>query len=108
MPPFPPPAPQGHKISIGEAKAMTKGHRDGSPQGTERAYAFPRDVFEKLLSNPDVKGIRLYHGKGADGKGSMIAVGVDADGNDIVANGDIFDRGFPCPPFCTGVGGLND
>ena len=107
MPPFPPPDPQGHKIPLGEAQAMTKRHRDGSPPGAERAQAFPRDVFEKLLSNPKAVGIRIYHGKGVDGKGSMIAVGVDSDGNDIIAAGEIYDRGFPCPPFCTGAGGLN-
>jgi len=103
--PFPP--KQDHKIPVGEAQAMTKRHRDGSAQGSERAHMFPRDVFESLLKNPNVKGIRLYHGKGQDGKGSMIAVGVDGDGNDLLADGDIFNRGFPCPPYCTGAGGLN-
>jgi len=101
------PPQQNHKIPLAEAAAMTKRHRDGSPQGTERAQMFPRDVFEKLLSNPNAKGIRLYHGRSGDGKGTMIAVAVDGDGNDILADGDIFDRGFPCPPFCTGAGGLN-
>jgi hypothetical protein len=102
--PFPP--QRNHKIDLEEAKALTKAHRDGTPQGTERAHMFPRDVFEALLKNPKVKGVRLYHGRGQGGKGEMIAVGVDADGNDLLAD-DIFDRGFPCPPFCTGAGGLN-
>ena len=103
--PFPP--QQNHKIPLAEATAMTKRHRDGSPPGTEHAQLFPRDVFEALLKNPKVRGIRFYHGRGQDGKGSMIAVGVDAEGNDMLADGDIFDRGFPCPPFCTDAGGLN-
>ena len=48
MPPLTPPDPQGHKIPLGEAQAMTKRHRDGLPPGAARAHAFPRDVFEKL------------------------------------------------------------
>jgi hypothetical protein len=103
--PFPP--QRNHKVSKDEAAEMTKRHRDGAQKGSENAHMFPRDVFEALLKNPKVKGIRLYHGKGQQGNGEMIAVGVDADGNDMLADGDIFDRGFPCPPFCTGVGGLN-
>ena len=99
--PFPP--QHNHKITMAEASALTKGHRDSSP-GAEKAHMFPRDVFETLLKNPKVKGIRLYHGK-AQGKGELIAVGVDADGNDLLD--DIFDRGFPCPPYCTLTGGLN-
>ena len=102
--PFPP--RQDHKIPLAEAAAMTKRHRDNSP-AAEKAHMFPREVFEALLKNPKVSGIRLYHGRGQDGKGSMIAVGVDSDGNDILDAGEIYDRGYPCPPFCTGAGGLN-
>jgi hypothetical protein len=104
--PFPP--RREHKITLAEAKAMTKKHRDDSPGGgVERAHMFPRDVFEALLANPKVRGVRLYHGKGTGGENSLVVVGVDADGNDLL-DGDIIDRGFPCPPFCTGAGGLND
>src|SRR5262245_45902213 len=101
--PFPPKIE--HKISLAEATALTKRHRDNPGGGPENAHLFPRDVFEALLANPKVSGIRRYHGKSTGGDGAMIAVGVDANGNDML-DGDIFDRGFPCPPFCTSTGGL--
>ena len=103
--PFPP--NQDHRIPLAEAAALTKRHREGADKGAEHAQMFPRDVFETLLKNPKVRGIRLYHGRSGDGKGQIIAVGVDGDGNDMLADGDIFDRGFPCPPVCSGLGGLN-
>lgn len=103
--PFPP--KQDHKIPLAEAAALTKRHRDGSPAGAQKAQMFPREVFESLLANPNAKGIRLYYGRGPDGSGSMIAVAVDSDGNDMLADGDIFDRGFPCPPVCTATNALN-
>ena len=104
--PFPP--KREHKIQLEEAKAMARKHRDESPGGSERAHMFPREVFQTLLNNPKVQGIRLYHGKGGDGKGSMIVVGVDGDGNDLLTEGEIFDRGFPCPPVCSGGSSLNE
>jgi hypothetical protein len=101
--PFPP--KKEHKITRAEAEEMTKKHRDEGG-GKEKAHMFPRDVFEALLKDPKVKGIRLYHGKSKQGEASVIAVGVDENGDDLL-DGDIFDRGFPCPPFCTGSNLLN-
>ena len=101
------PQKKEHKISLADAAAMTKRHRD-NPQGggSEKAHMFPREVFETLLKNPKARGIRLYHGKSGNGEGAMIAVAVDDDGNDML-DGDIFDRGFPCPPICGGGNSLN-
>lgn len=101
------PQKKEHKISRAEAESLTKRHRENpGAGGAEKAHMFPRDVFETLLKNPKVKGIRLYHGKGDKGEGAMIAVAVDEDGNDML-DGDIFDRGFPCPPICGGGNSLN-
>jgi hypothetical protein len=103
--PFPP--NQDHRIPLAAAQAMTKRYRDGIAKGDETAQMFPREVFEQLLKNPKVRGIRFYYARNDGGRMQMVAVGVDGDGNDMLADGDIFDRGFPCPPFCTGGIGLN-
>jgi len=102
---FPP--KQDHRIPLAEAAAMTKQFREGVAKGSEIALMFPRDVLESLLKNGKVRGVRLYYAKARDAKLQMIAVGVDADGNDMLEDGDIFDRGFPCPPFCGGGNALN-
>ena len=102
--PFPP--KKEHKITRAEAEGLTRRHRDERGGGAEMAIMFPRDVFEALLQNPKVKGIRLYHGKNPNGDSAMVVVGVDEDGNDLL-DGEIFDRGFPCPPVCSGGNSLN-
>jgi hypothetical protein len=103
---FPP--KQDHRIPLAEAAAMTKRFRDGVAKGSEIALMFPREVFEQLLKNGKVHGVRCYYARtAADAKPQMIVVGVDADGNDMLADGEIFDRGFPCPPFCGGGNALN-
>ena len=83
---------------------MTKRFREGVAKGGETAQMFPRDVFEQLLKNTKVRGIRFYYGRNEGGKMQMVVVGVDAEGNDMLADGEIFDRGFPCPPVCSGLG----
>jgi hypothetical protein len=103
--PFPP--KQDHRISLTEAAAMTKRFREGAAKGAETAQLFPREIFEVLLKNSKVHGIRFYYARANEGKLQMVVVGTDADGNDMLADGDIFDRGFPCPPICSGLGGLN-
>ena len=102
--PFPP--RKEHKITLAEAAELTRRHRDERGGGAEKATLFPRDVFEALLQNPKVKGLRLYHGRNPGGDSATIVVGVDADGNDLL-DGEIFDRGFPCPPVCSGTNSLN-
>jgi hypothetical protein len=102
--PFPP--KQDHRIPLAEAGAMTKRFRDGVAKGAEIAQMYPREVFETLLKNPKVSGIRSYFARTSEGKLQSVVVGVDKDGNDLL-DGDIFDRGFPCPPFCGGGNALN-
>ena len=101
------PPKQDHRIPLAEAAAMTKQFRAGVAKGTETALMFPRDVFEHLLKNEKVRGVRFYYARGGEGRLQMVAVGVDSDGNDMLADGDIFDRGFPCPPVCGGGNALN-
>ena len=103
--PFPP--RQDHRIPLAAAAAMTKRFRDRGGKGVETAQMFPREVFEQLLKNTKVHGIRFYYARNDDDKMQMVVVGVDAEGNDMLSDGEIFDRGFPCPPICSGLGGLN-
>lgn len=102
---FPP--NQDHKIPLAEAAAMTKRYRDGVAKGAEIAQMLPRAVYESLLKNPKVHGVRTYYARATDGKLQVVVVGVDADGNDLLDNGGIIDRGFPCPPVCGVANALN-
>ena len=103
---MPMPPPQEHKIPLDDAAALTRRYRESVAKGTELAGMFPREVYERLLAQPGCAGIRLYHGRKADGKPAMVLVGVDEDGNDMV-NGELDEEHFPCPPYCDGTNALN-
>lgn len=103
--PFPP--QREHRISLERAAEMTRRHRNGRPGKGELAQMFPREVLERLLSQPGAMGIRFYFGRETDeGETRLVAVAVDQDANDMTA-GEIDDFGFPCPPVCSGGNELN-
>jgi hypothetical protein len=96
------PSPKGHGIPLSEAATQTKRSRDSSHKGG----MFLRKELDDLLAQPGCSGVRFYYGLDANGQDSLILVGVDKDGNDMV-NGVLIDGSFPCPPFCGGGNSLN-
>jgi hypothetical protein len=96
------PNPKGHKIPLNQAAEQTKrSHGRGNKGGL-----FLRQELDELLAQPGCAGVRYYYGLDVAGKDSLILVGVDKDGNDMV-NGVLINASFPCPPFCGGGNGLN-
>jgi len=96
------PNPKGHGISLSEAAAQTKRANDGGLKGG----LFLRKELDELLAQPGCSGVRYYYGVDANGVDSLILVGVDKEGNDMV-NGVMLNTPFPCPPFCGGANSLN-
>ena len=95
--PFPP--QQDHRISVSDARAMTRRFREAAPQESVRGCMFPRAAFEAILSQAGCEGIRLYFGQGTGQGLQLIMVGVDGDALDM-SQGEILENSFPCPPFC--------
>ena len=64
---------------------------------------FSRTVLELLLANPQAVGARFYTAK-IEEEGviykTLIAVAVDADGNDLPADGEVALSSLPCPKHC--------
>ena len=57
--------------------------------------------LQTVLNQNDCIGVRIYNGyDDVDGKISLIIVGVDSEGKDILGNGLIYDRMATCPPVC--------
>ncbi len=92
-------------LSLQTASKQTRAFRQTFPEAT-KAFYFGRHAIETLLSQPDVAGIRYYHGLDAEQNEHMVLIAVDALGNDMT-DGDIFQRGFPCPPWCADYNALN-
>ena len=99
---MPLPSPKGHRIPLSEAAEQTKRYRDSMSKGG----LFLRGELDDLLAQPGCSGLRFYYGRDKDGMDTLILVGVDKDGNDIV-NGVLLDLHFPCPPVCGGGNQLN-
>ncbi len=102
--PFPP--ERNHKVSLEAAAALTRGYREFAPKGSQLASMFPRDVFDRLLAQPGCAGIRIYSGRNERRVHELVLVAVDADANDMT-QGELFDFGLPCPPYCGGGTVLN-
>lgn len=99
------PERRNHRIPLGAAAAMTRRHRD-RVQGAVQGHMFPRDILETLLNQPGAQGIRFYYATDDSGATGLVAVAVDGEANDM-SSGEVFDFGFPCPPWCGGSNALN-
>ena len=106
MPPFP--HEKSHRITLDEAKEMCRGHREAAGKGQAylRAGGFGRGVLDDILAQPGCTGLRIYLGRNKQGDTSLLAVGLDADGQDM-ESGIIANDAWPCPPFCSGGGSLD-
>jgi hypothetical protein len=121
-----PPKPVDQTISLKTAVDLTSRYRRSAPASEKGGFFFLTGV-RKLLGQPDVYGLRFYHGLDAKGNYRLVLVGVDKNGEDIVktarprtapkkaattsqvvalsvqaTSGDavLLDGHFPCPPWC--------
>jgi hypothetical protein len=100
---MPPLEPRSHRISLPEAAAHTRRHRQtitGKPREADHAGAFHADQVMGLLKQKGCTALRIYHGLNERGHRSLVLVGVDQSGNDLTR--EILEICFPCPPFCGG------
>ncbi len=96
--------PANHLITKADAKRYIDNFK-ASPDAavlTVTAGAFHREIVDKILSQSGCAGIRIYYGKTDDAKPTLIIVGIDAAGNDLV-DGVIAQLMIPCPPVCSGT-----
>jgi hypothetical protein len=101
--PMPPLEPRDHRISLTEAAAHTRRHRQtitGKPREADHAGAFHGDQVMGLLKQKGCVALRIYHGRNERGHRSMVLVGVDKNGDDMTK--ECLELCFPCPPFCGG------
>jgi hypothetical protein len=92
-------------ISLTDAAALTAAFRSANPNGT-KGHFFGINQINKILSNSNCVGLRIYYGKDAStGARQLVMVGADSNENDITDT--ILDRSVTCPPYCGGGNSLN-
>jgi hypothetical protein len=126
-----------HFISIEKAKQLTRKFKDNKKKIVKDEFkdkdllpnseTFDRAAFDRLLKQPGCAGLRFYFGMENDDKVTLVVVGVDENGNDmlkpipkpsstnILALDDVkgFDdpvveNGVKCPPTCPVDSPLNN
>lgn len=99
--------PRDHRISKADAVKKTKKYKEKKPKKDRYpTLAFHAEAYRRILDQPGCVGIRSYPGEDDAGTVSMILVGVDADGNDMV-DGALEQDPFACPDFCPDPNELN-
>ncbi|MBM4176301.1 MAG: hypothetical protein FJ213_09040 [Ignavibacteria bacterium] len=94
-----------HSISYEEASKLTQEYQSQQVAEYIKGHFFGRDSILKILNQDNCVGIRFYYGLN-DGKDVLVLVGVDSKENDLI-NGEIMEKGFPCPPYCGETNKLN-
>jgi hypothetical protein len=61
--------------------------------GEKRGYHLGRNIIDRILAQPGCVGMRFYYGLNEDGQKTLVYVGVDADGNDLVKRAVITSNG---------------
>ena len=96
---------EGEEITLAEAAAMTAAFRTANPNAI-KAHYFGEVLLKNICNQTGCVGIRFYHGIDTNGAPQLVAVGVDANGDDMTA-GKIGDRSYPCPNYCSKSNVLN-
>lgn len=99
---MPLPDPKSHRIALSAAADQIKNAANREQKGG----LFLRKELDELLAQPGCSGLRYYYGRNAQGQDTLILVGVDKEGNDMV-QGVVMEECFLCPPFCGTTNPLN-
>jgi UDP-N-acetylglucosamine enolpyruvyl transferase len=84
----------GEEISHELAADFMKAYQD-THVGENGGYQIGRNIIDQILAQPGCVGMHFYYGLNEDGVKTLVYVGIDADGKDIVkrtvitSNGDL-------------------
>lgn len=87
-----------HFVSLVEASQLTKKYREKEGREAVNGGFFSRLIYGKILIQEGCVGVRNYFAALNDGTPTLVLVGVDGTGNDMI-RGVLGDDAFPCPPF---------
>lgn len=95
----------GSSIPLDIAATFTANWRSVRAGNTDAVY-LNKNIILQILNQEGCVGLRSYNAINASQQQTLVMVGVDANGNDMV-NGIIADYGSLCPPHCNPQSPLN-
>lgn len=95
---------EGSVISLSEGSVLTKRYRDNNPDSGKGVF-YGRANIEAILAQSGCMGIRMYFAQEADGGETVVLVGADSAGNDMLNV--IVEVGHRCPDNCSSANALN-
>ena len=95
-----------HVVTVDQAAKYIQNFKQNSVATTIKGGYFERNIFDKILAQGGVVGIRYYYAAKDDGTPTIVLVGVDSTGSDMV-QGIVGEWGLPCPPNCGSTNQLN-
>src|SRR6185312_9238692 len=73
----------GEEISHELAADFIKAYQESHP-GENRGYHIGRNIIDAILAQPGCVGMRFYYGLNEKSQKTLVYVGIDAEGKDIV------------------------
>jgi hypothetical protein len=77
-----------HETANNFVQAFAKANPNENP-----AYYLGRNIIEKILAQPGCVGMRFYYGINTEGQKTLVYVGMDANGNDIIRQTMVTENG---------------
>ena len=93
------PGIQNHVVTLDQAVKCIQNFKKNPVAPSIKGGYFGRNIFEKILAQQGVIGIRYYYAAKDDSTPTLVLVGVDSTGNDMV-QGVVGEWTNSCPPFC--------
>ena len=100
------PAIQNHVVTLDQAVKYIQNYKKNPVAPSTKGGYFGRNIFDKILAQRGVVGIRYYYAAKDDSTPTLVLVGVDSTGNDM-EQGIIAEWASLCPPYCTQPNHLN-
>ncbi len=97
---------ENHVITLDQAVKYIQNFKKSPAAPTTKGGYFGKNIFDKILAQGGVVGIRYYYAAKDDGSPTLVLVGVDSTGNDMV-QGILGEWATQCPPFCPQTNQLN-
>ncbi|HEV3249746.1 MAG TPA: hypothetical protein VGZ71_02260 [Puia sp.] len=82
----------GEEISHELAAEFIKAYQEAYP-GEIRGYHIGRNIIDQILAQPGCVAMQFYYGLNEDGKKTLVYVGMDADGKDIIRRAVVMENG---------------